>query len=157
MKFLFIIIALTVAGSSCTTLKSLDNLNCKLPGSPEQNFIGKWKVKTANNTFIVNFYSDYSCATRENELLTLQQNIGKKEFYVSSWQSDKRDTLRIYYNLPDIDLKSEKQGGLITIPKFPENDRIDYLILSNECKQIYLIDLRTNDTLTLKRKQYFYH
>ena len=133
MKYAFIsLLALTIC-SSCATLNSLDDMNCKLSEDRSKNFIGKWKVMSNDKKFIWRFYSDKTTATLENQYLT---QIFNEPVFVNRWENDRIDTLKVFFSY---------------------NGRIEYLILSNQCREIVMVNTRTSDTLTLKRKQYFYH
>ncbi|RYU93523.1 hypothetical protein [Emticicia agri] len=131
MKYIFVLFIVLTICSSCASLNSLNDMNCKLSEDKRKNIIGKWKVITNDKKFIWRFYSDNSTATLENEYLT---QIFDRPIYLNQWQNDKIDTLKVFFN-----------GG-----------RLQYYILSNQCREIVLVNTRSRDTLTLKRKQYFY-
>ncbi len=137
---LFIILLVT---SSCSTLHSLDDMNCKLREDRSKNFIGKWKVTSNDKKFIWRFYSDNTTATLQNEYLT---QVFGKDVHINSWKNSKIDTLSVYFTIED------QNNSKIVKPRY----KIDYFILSNECRRIELVNAKTLDTLVFKRKQYFY-
>lgn len=143
MKLTGILLILLLVASSCSTLHSLNDLNCKLGQDRSKNFIGKWKVISNDKKFIWRFYSDNTTATLQNEYLT--QLFGK-DVYVNSWKNTKIDTLSVYFTIED------QNSSKIVKPRY----KIDYFILSNECRRIEIVNVKTLDTLVLKRKQYFY-
>ncbi|MBA4849933.1 hypothetical protein [Emticicia sp. BO119] len=139
MKFILILFTALIICSSCTTLNSLDDMNCKLPDDKSKNFIGKWKVFSNDKKFIWRFYSDNTTTTLENTYLT---QIFNEEVFASRWQNEKIDTLKVFFD----------NGG----PNTHGYRTIEYLILSNQCREIIMVNVKTSDTLILKRKQYFY-
>lgn len=132
MKFIFVLFITLIICSSCKTLNSLNDMNCKLSEDRSKNFVGKWKVIINDKKFIWRFYSDNRSATLENEYLT---QIFNESVFINGWENEKIDTLRVFFSY---------------------NRMIEYLILSNQCREIVMVNTRTSDTLTLKRKQYFY-
>ena len=132
MKFILALFTVLIVCSSCKTLNSLDDMNCQLSVDRSRNFIGKWKVISKDKKFIWRFYSDNSSATLENQYLT---QIFDEPVFINGWKNDKIDTLKVFYSY---------------------GHTIRYLILSNQCREIVMVNTKTNDTLTLKRKQYFY-
>jgi hypothetical protein len=153
MKYIFISLLALIIFSSCAALNSLNDMNCKLSEDKRKNIIGKWKVISKDKKFIWRFYSDNTTATLENTYLT---QIFDRDVYISNWQNERLDTLRVYYSFDD---GSNAQGRSInqSIRQLRNNPtKIDYYILSNECRKITLINTKTLDTLQLKRKQYFY-
>lgn len=135
MKHVFALLIFLIITSSCATLSSLDDLNCQLSTNRSQNFVGKWKVSTRDKKFVWRFYKDNRSATLANEYLT---QIFDQQVYISEWENNKIDTLKVFYN-----------SALASGP-------LQYLILSNQCREIIMVNTKTRDTLTLKRKQYFY-
>lgn len=153
MKYIFVSLLVLAICSSCATLSSLNDMNCKLSEDRRKNIIGKWKVVSKDKKFIWRFYTDNTTATLENTYLT---QIFDRDVYISNWQNEKIDTLRVYYNF---DAENTTQGRNISqsIRQLLNSpNKIDYYILSNECRRITLINTKTLDTLQLKRKQYFY-
>jgi hypothetical protein len=154
MKYIFVLFITLIICSSCATLNSLDDMNCKLSADRSKNLVGKWKVISNDKKFIWRFYNDNTSATLANEYLT---QIFDRQVYISNWQNDRIDTLRVYYSFEDA---NNAQGRSISqsIRQLLNNpNRIDYYILSNECRRITMVNAKTLDTLFLKRKQYFYH
>ncbi len=128
-------------------------MNCKLSEDKRKNIIGKWKVIGDNKKFIWRFYSNNTTATLENIYLT---QVFDKDVYISNWQNEKIDTLRVFYNF-DAENTTQSRGISQPIRKLLNSpNKIDYYILSNECRKIILVNTKTLDTLQLKRKQYFY-
>lgn len=151
MKFLFVLLLALTICTSCATINSLDDMNCKLSEDRRKNIVGKWKVISKDKKFIWRFYSDNTTATLENTYLT---QVFDRDVYISYWQSEKIDTLRIYYNFDDNNLGRNLGQSIRQLLNNP--NKIDYYILSNECRRITLVNSKTLDTLQLKRKQYFY-
>lgn len=112
------------------------------------NFVGKWKVNSQNKKFVWWFYSDNRTATRENEYLTGIRNNAQLQVYINTWQNDKRDTLKLFMVTDGPD--SKRKSSMYSLKT------LHFYIISNECRKIVLVNLANNDTLTLKRKQYFY-
>ncbi len=128
-------------------------MNCLLATDRSKNFVGKWKVMSNDKKFVWRFYKDNSSATLANEYLT---QIFDKPVFIENWQNDKIDTLRVYY---DFDEEAHAQGRSIAQSirdKLNNPNKIDYYILSNECRRITIVNVKTRDTLVLKRMQYFY-
>jgi hypothetical protein len=128
-------------------------MNCKLSEDRRKNIIGKWKVITKDKKFIWRFYTDNTTATLENTYLT---QIFDREAFIGNWQNERLDTLRVYYSFDD---RINAQGRSVSqsIRQLLNNpNKIDYYILSNECRRIILVNTKTLDTLQLKRKHYFY-
>lgn len=155
MKHIVVLLLLIVLsiGSSCTTLNSINDMNCKLSEDKRKNIIGKWKVVNNGKKFIWRFYSDNTTATFENTYLT---QIFERDVYISNWQNEKIDTLRIYYNFDEINRIEGRSINQFIRQLLDSSNKIDYYILSNECRRITLVNTKTLDTLQLKRKQYFY-
>ncbi|RFS13919.1 hypothetical protein [Emticicia sp. C21] len=128
-------------------------MNCKLSEDRRKNIIGKWKVTSDNKKFIWRFYSDKTTATLENIYLT---QIFDRDVYISTWENEKIDTLRIYYNFDDPNSTQSRSISQSIRQLYNNPNKIDYYILSNECRRITLVNTKTLDTLQLKRKQYFY-
>lgn len=139
MKLIFVLLTALLVCSSCATLNSLDDMNCKLSEDRRKNIIGKWKVIGNDKRFIWRFYNNNTTATLENTYLT--QVFGEQVF-INRWENNKIDTLKIFFD-----------NGRSDASEYPP---IEYLILSNQCREIVMVNTRTADTLTLKRKQYFY-
>lgn len=128
-------------------------MNCKLSEDKRKNIIGKWKVIGNNKRFIWRFYSDNTSATLENIYLT---QIFDRDVYISNWQNEKIDTLQVYYNFDDGNSPQNRSMNQSIRQLLNNPNKIDYYILSNECRRITLVNTKTLDTLQLKRKQYFY-
>ena len=139
MKYLFVSLLSLIICTSCVTLNSLDDMNCKLSEDKRKNIIGKWKVISKDKKFIWRFYSDNTTATLENRYLT---QIFNEEVFIFRWENEKIDTLRVFFD-------RSKSGINGPAP-------LKYVILSNQCRNIVMVNVKTSDTLTLKRKQYFY-
>lgn len=143
MKLTGVLLSILLVTSSCSTLHSLNDMNCKLGQDRSKNFIGKWKAISNDKKFIWRFYSDNTTATLQNEYLT---QIFGKDVHVDSWKNSKIDTLSAYFTIED------QNSSKILKPTY----KIDYFILSNECRRIELVNVKTLDTLVLKRKMYYY-
>jgi hypothetical protein len=153
MKYVFVLLILSFIACSCATLNSLDDMNCQLGTNKSQNFVGKWKVTSNDGKFVWRFYKDNTTATLANQYLT---QIFDKPVFIENWQNDKIDTLRVYFDFDEVAHAEGRSIAQAVREKLNNPNKIDYVILSNECRMITIMNVKTQDTLILKRRQYFY-